>query len=88
MKKVWIYTITFYHVDDEYGHQDWEGTYVEAFPSQESAEKFKKDFENEQNLRYISGKNLGPGCYLYDWYYNGSSFNYSSKIEEKEIINY
>lgn len=88
MNKVWIYSISFYIVDDEYGHRDWCGTYIEVFPSEESANKFKEDFEDPKNLEYLasgSGTKL-DGCYLYYWSYKGDS--YESNICEKEILNY
>lgn len=86
MKKVWVYSITFYSVDDEYGHRDWYGTYTELFPSQESAEKFKKDFEDPKNLIYLESGGSLPGCNLYYWSHTGDS--YKSSIDEKEILDY
>lgn len=85
MSKVWIYSITFYTVDDEYGHKDWCGTYTEVFPSKESAERFKKDWEDPKNLKSLSDTCF-DGVNLYGWYLKYDS--YESDIREKEILNY
>lgn len=85
IKKVWIYSITFYTVDDEYGHKDWCGTYTEIFTSKESAERFKKDWEEPKNLKALEGTWF-DGISLYNWYYVGDSFE--SCVTEKEIMNY
>lgn len=87
MNKVWIYTISFYTVDDEYGHQDFCGTFVEVLPSKESAERFKKDFEDEKNLKYLSDK-YTAGLNLYGWFYNSGACRFDSSINEHEILNY
>ena len=85
IKKVWIYSITFYNVDDEYGHKDWCGTYTEIFPSKESAERFKKDWEEPKNLKSLSNTHFG-NINLYDWCFKYDS--YESNIGEKEILDY
>lgn len=85
IKKVWIYSITFYTVDDEYGHKDWCGTYTEVFPSKESAERFKKDFEEPKNLKSLSDTWF-EGINLYGWYLTCDS--YESDICEKEVLDY
>lgn len=85
IKKVWIYSITFYNVDDEYGHEDWCGTYTELFPTKESAERFKKDWEEPKNLESLSGTSF-EGVNLYDWFLKHNS--YCSNIGEKEILDY
>lgn len=85
IKKVWIYSITFYTTDDEYGHKDWCGTYTEIFPSKESAERFKKDWEEPKNLESLSGTYF-EGVDLYYWCFKYGS--YDSNIEEKEILDY
>ena len=85
INKVWAYSITFYNVDDEYGYKDWCGTYTEIFPSKESAERFKKDFEEPKNLKSLSNTWF-EGINLYDWYLKYSS--YESNIVEKEILDY
>ena len=85
MNSVFIYSITFYVVDDEYGHQDWCGTYTEVFPSRKAAEQFKKDWEEPKNLRSLCGSYL-EGCDLNYWIYTGDS--YKSEIREKEILDY
>lgn len=85
IKKVWIYSITFYTVDDEYGHKDWCGTYTELFPSKESAERFKKDWEDPKNLKSLQDSWFS-GINLYGWFYKYDSFK--SDIREKEILDY
>lgn len=85
MKEVWIYSITFYIVDDEYGHHDWCGTYTEVFPSKESAERFKKDWEDPKNMKTLEDK-MFCGINLYNWYYKHNSF--VSSIYKKEILDY
>ena len=85
IKKVWIYSITFYSVDDEYGHKDWCGTYTEIFSSKESAERFKKDWEEPKNLKSLSNTWF-EGINLYGWYFKYDS--YESDIREKEILDY
>lgn len=85
IKKVWMYSITFYTVDDEYGHRDWCGTYTEIFSSKESAERFKKDWEEPKNLKSLSNTYF-EGVNLYDWYLKYDS--YESNIREKEILEY
>ena len=85
IKKVWVYSITFYIVDDEYGHKDWCGTYTEIFPSKESAERFKKDWEEPKNLKSLSNTWF-EGVNLYNWYLKYDS--YESDIREKEILEY
>lgn len=85
MKEVWVYSITFYTVDDEYGHKDWCGTYTEVFPTKESAERFKKDWEEPKNMESLEGRWL-DGCDLYNWYYKYDS--YESSIDRKEILDY
>ncbi len=85
MKEVWVYSITFYTVDDEYGHKDWCGTYTEVFPTEESAERFKKDWEDPKNMESLEGRWF-DGCNLFDWYYKYDS--YESSIDRKEILDY
>ena len=85
MKEVWVYSITFYTVDDEYGHKDWCGTYTEVFPTKESAERFKNDWEDPKNMKSLEGRYF-DGCNLYNWYYKYDS--YESSIDRKEILNY
>jgi hypothetical protein len=85
IKSVWIYSITFYIVDDEYGHKDWCGTYTEVFSSKESAERFKKDWEEPKNLESLSNTWF-EGVNLYNWYLKYNS--YESNIREKEILEY
>lgn len=86
MKKIWIYTIVFCHEDDEYGHDVYHGQLTEVFETKESAEKYKKDFEDPKNLEYISGTYFDD-CSLYDWYW-GASGRFYSDIQEKEIMDY
>lgn len=83
--KVYIYSITFYSVDDEYGHRDWRGTYTEVFPSKEAAERFKKDWEDLKNLKSLEGTWFN-GCNLSNWSCKYDSFK--SIILEKEILDY
>ena len=85
MKEVWVYSITFYTVDDEYGHKDWCGTYIEVFPTKESAERFKNDWEDSKNMKSLEGRYF-DGCDLYYWHYKYNS--YESSIDKKEILNY
>lgn len=82
VKKVWIYSITFYTI---YGHKDLCGTYTEVFLSKESAERFKKDFEEPKNLESLNNT-LFEGVNLYNWYFKYDS--YKSDICEKEILEY
>jgi hypothetical protein len=83
MNKVWIYYINYYTVDDEYGHHDLQHSESFVFSSKESAEKWKKDWEDEKNLIEMSGNG-----HLYNWYYGGSGSRFDSYIEEKEVLNY
>ncbi len=85
IKKVWVYSITFYNVDDEYGHKDWCGTYTEVFPTKESAERFKKDWEDPKNLKSLQGTWFSDVS-LHGWFYEYDSFE--SDIREKEILDY
>lgn len=85
MKEVWVYSITFYTVDDEYGHKDWCGTYIEVFPTEESAERFKKDWEDPKNMESLEDTWFS-GVNLYNWYYKYNS--YESSIDRKEILDY
>jgi hypothetical protein len=81
MKKVWVYEIIYYSVDDEYGHRDLVNSDIFVFPSKDSAERWQKDWETVDNLKSMSGNGK-----LYDWYYRYDSFE--SSIEEKEIMEY
>ena len=72
MKKVWIYSITYYTIDDEYGHRIWCGTDTEVFPSEESAKRFKEDWEEFENLKSLT--------YLDNW-----DYSYESYIIEKKF---
>lgn len=77
MNKIWVYTIIFFWEEDEYGYPIYQGSFIEVFFSKESAEKWKKDFEQPNNINYI--------CYQNDWH---SKSSFKSLIEEKEILNY
>lgn len=79
IKEIWVYTITFYVIDDEYGHRDLIDTWVEVFSSKESAERYKVDFEEIKNLEYISEHNLNG------WF---KINEYVSFIDKKEILTY
>ena len=79
MTEVWVYTISFYSQDDEYEHRDLIDTWVEVFPSYESALRYKQDFEETKNLQYISDYKL------FCWYNLG---HFVSSIEKKEILDY
>lgn len=75
MNKVWIYTIVFYRESDEYPHDIFYGVETQVFPTKEAAHKWKEDYEQEANIKYIQYKN--------DWY-----GTFRSSIEEKEILPY
>ena len=83
--KIWVYSITFYTVDDEYCHKDWCGTYTKVFPSKDAAERFKKDWEEPKNLKALERTRF-DGVNLYDWRYTGDSFE--SSVTEEEILDY
>lgn len=75
MDKVWVYTIVFYRESDEYPYDIYHGVETQVFPTKESAEKWKDDYEKRENIEYIQNRN--------EWY--GS---FRSSIEEKEILKY
>lgn len=75
MKKVFVYTIVFYRESDEYPHDIFHGVETQVFPTREAAERWKFDYEREDNIKYIQYRN--------DWY-----GTFRSSIEEKEIFEY
>lgn len=83
MNKVWIYSITYYKVDSEY-RRDLCGIHIEVFLTKESADKFKRKWEEPGHLKSLSGKRI-QGIDLSEW---DSEFDsYKSKVVEKDILN-
>lgn len=77
MNRVWIYSIVFFYESDEYPHLIYQGSFNEVFDTRESAERWKKDFEDPKNIEYV--------CDCYNWY---SRCQFESKIDHKEILKY